>query len=68
MQEGDGRIRVAVVGVGNCCSALVQGVHYYNSRPASDGGVSYPLIGGYTPSVIDYNNSRCSASAQRRCP
>ncbi|MEO5611139.1 MAG: inositol-3-phosphate synthase, partial [Ornithinibacter sp.] len=24
-----GRIRVAIVGVGNCASSLVQGVHYY---------------------------------------
>jgi myo-inositol-1-phosphate synthase len=24
-----GSIRVAIVGVGNCASSLVQGVHYY---------------------------------------
>jgi hypothetical protein len=25
----DKKVRVAIVGVGNCASALVQGVHYY---------------------------------------
>jgi myo-inositol-1-phosphate synthase len=54
--QGDGTIRVAVVGVGNCCSALVQGVHYYSQagRSGTDGGVSYPLIGGYAPSAIRF--------------
>ena len=52
----DGAIRVAIVGVGNCASALVQGVHYYSrpERPATDGGVSYPDIGGYAPSAISF--------------
>jgi myo-inositol-1-phosphate synthase len=31
-----GAIRVAVVGVGNCCASLVQGVHFY--RDADPGG------------------------------
>jgi len=31
-----GRIRVGIVGVGNCASSLVQGVEYYrNSRTTS---------------------------------
>ena len=52
----NGAIRVAIVGVGNCASALVQGVHYYSrpERPATDGGVSYPDIGGYAPSAISF--------------
>jgi myo-inositol-1-phosphate synthase len=30
-----GRVRVAVIGVGNCASSLVQGVEYYrNADPA----------------------------------
>ncbi|MGZ4430412.1 MAG: inositol-3-phosphate synthase, partial [Gaiellales bacterium] len=28
-REGNGRVRVAIVGVGNCASAFVQGVEYY---------------------------------------
>ena len=32
-----GRIRVAIAGVGNCASSLVQGVEYYrNADPADD--------------------------------
>ena len=27
-------VRIAIVGVGNCASALVQGVHYYRDAPA----------------------------------
>ncbi|HET6694056.1 MAG TPA: inositol-3-phosphate synthase, partial [Pedococcus sp.] len=30
-----GSIRVAVVGVGNCASSLVQGVHYYRDADPS---------------------------------
>jgi hypothetical protein len=28
-RRGDGKVRVAIVGVGNCASSLVQGRHYY---------------------------------------
>ena len=42
-------IRVAIVGVGNCASALVQGIHYY--RNAKDDeyvpGVMHTNFGGY---------------------
>ncbi len=36
-----GSIRVAVAGVGNCCSSLVQGVYYYQN-----GGERLGLING----------------------
>jgi myo-inositol-1-phosphate synthase len=41
-----GEIRVALAGVGNCCSALVQGVEYYRG----DGGLGllHPTLGGYS--------------------
>ncbi len=51
-------IRIAVVGVGNCASALLQGLEYYtNSRSRSNGrldaaGLLHPIIGGYRPSDI----------------
>lgn len=45
-------IRVAIVGVGNCASALVQGVHYYTSHPLK--GISYEDIGGYAPKDIEF--------------
>ena len=56
------RIRVAVVGVGNCASALIQGTHYYsrpeNAVPAGATGVASgllrPTIGPYNVSDIDF--------------
>ena len=44
-----GSINVAIVGVGNCASALVQGVHKY-SDVTSDGpitGLMHPVLGEY---------------------
>ena len=29
-------IRVAIVGVGNCASSLLQGIHYYRDKSADD--------------------------------
>jgi myo-inositol-1-phosphate synthase len=42
-------IRVAIVGVGNCASALVQGVHYYkDATPDTDvPGLMHVDLGGY---------------------
>jgi myo-inositol-1-phosphate synthase len=48
---------VAIIGVGNCASALVQGVHYY--RKASDGqfipGLMHPTLGGYAVGDIEFS-------------
>lgn len=42
------RIKVAIAGVGNCASALLQGIEYYqNGRPANSAGLLHPEIGGY---------------------
>ena len=41
-------IRIAIAGIGNCASSLVQGIHYYATRNAADSvGLSYPEIAGY---------------------
>ena len=39
-------IKVAVIGVGNCASSLVQGVAYYHSNNSSQ-GLIHDTIGGY---------------------
>lgn len=39
-------IRVGLIGVGNCASALVQALDYYRSAPGND-GVLHPRIGDY---------------------
>src|SRR5262249_4677254 len=48
-------IKVAIAGVGNCASALVQGVEYYRGRQgAALEGVMRPSIGGYRCSDIEF--------------
>ena len=45
-------IRVAIAGVGNCASAIVQGVHYYSDSDST--GLAYPSISGYRPKDIKF--------------
>jgi len=51
------KIRIAVSGVGNCASSLIQGIEYYrrNGNPSSDGslGLMHWDIHGYTPSDVE---------------
>ena len=47
------KVRVAVAGVGNCASALIQGLHYY-SKKGPDEGLTYWDVGGYTPRDIEF--------------
>jgi myo-inositol-1-phosphate synthase len=45
------QVRLAIVGVGNCTSALIQGLNYYaQNRDAA--GLMHPDIGGYTVTDI----------------
>jgi myo-inositol-1-phosphate synthase len=47
------RIRIAIVGLGNCASSLIQGINYYkNSKENGYIGLMHPEIGGYKPSDI----------------
>ena len=41
------KIRVAIVGVGNCAKSLVEGIQYYAENPDDTVGLMYPDIGGY---------------------
>ncbi|VAW07384.1 Inositol-1-phosphate synthase [hydrothermal vent metagenome] len=42
------RINVAIVGVGNCASSLVQGIHYYGSKNSSEPtGLMHETLSGY---------------------
>ncbi len=47
------KIKVAIAGVGNCASALVQGLQYY-SKKGPDEGLTYWEVGGYTPRDIEF--------------
>lgn len=48
------KIRIAIVGVGNCASSLVQGIaHYRRQGELDDGGLMHRQLGGYLASDID---------------
>lgn len=48
------KIRIAVVGLGNCASSLLQGIEYYRNKNEADAiGLMHWEIGGYTPSDIE---------------
>jgi len=53
-----GKIRVAVAGIGNCASSLIQGVPYYRSlgknHPDKSLGLMHYSLGGYSPDDIDF--------------
>jgi len=41
-------INVAIIGVGNCASSLVQGIHYYGGKNATNSaGLMHETLGGY---------------------
>ncbi len=47
------KIKIAIVGVGNCTSSLLQGIHYYKDKNAKDAvGLMHWEIGGYSPTDI----------------
>ena len=54
MNEKSKKIKIAVVGVGNCFSALYQGFAYYQANKSeSVPGIMFEDIGGYTPTDIE---------------
>jgi myo-inositol-1-phosphate synthase len=52
----DGKVRVAIVGVGNCASSLVQGVEYYKNASETDAvpGLMHVNLGGYHIRDIEF--------------
>ena len=48
------KIRIGVVGIGNCASSLLQGIEYYRNRNQEDAiGLMHWEINGFTPSDIE---------------
>ena len=50
------KIRIAVVGVGNCFSSLLQGINFYGDTSrngSSDVGLMHRRIGPYEPQDIE---------------
>lgn len=51
-----GKINVAIIGVGNCASSLVQGVQLYADASEAEDipGIMHPVLGGYSISDINF--------------
>ena len=51
------KVRVAIIGVGNCASALVQGVHFYREAVDDDfiPGLMHVDLGGYHVADIEFS-------------
>src|SRR6476469_9332161 len=51
------KIRVAIIGVGNCASSLVQGVHFYQNASDTDfiPGLMHARLGGYHIRDIEFS-------------
>ncbi len=52
-----GKIKVAIAGIGNCASSLIQGCEYYKDVGASDKlvpGLMHNVLGGYKISDVDF--------------
>jgi len=51
------KVRVAIIGVGNCASSLVQGVHYYKDAKQDDfvPGLMHVNLGGYHINDIEFS-------------
>ena len=48
------KIKIAIVGIGNCASSLIQGIYYYQGKNEQDAvGLMHWEIGGYLPGDIE---------------
>ena len=48
------KIRLAIVGVGNCASSLIQGIEYYQTHEGSENlGLMHYDLGGYQPGDME---------------
>ena len=52
----DGKVRVAIVGVGNCANSLLQGVEYYKDAPDDQfvPGLMHVNLGGYHVRDVEF--------------
>ncbi len=56
-RASNGKVRVAIVGVGNCASSFVQGIQYYQNAKAGESvpGLMHVDLGGYHISDIEFS-------------
>src|SRR5258705_2995945 len=57
MRARSGKVRVAIIGVGNCASALVQGVEFYKDAPDDQfvPGLMHLYLGDYRVGDIEFS-------------
>ena len=48
------KVRVAIAGVGNCASALIQGTSYYTKNRKDSVGITSYNLGGLEPGDIEF--------------
>src|SRR3977135_1081529 len=55
-RASNGKVRVAIVGVGNCASSFIQGVQYYRDAPVDEfvPGLMHVDLGGYHVRDIEF--------------
>jgi myo-inositol-1-phosphate synthase len=55
-RSANSKVRVAIIGVGNCANSLLQGVEYYKNTPADEfvPGLMHVNLGGYDISDIEF--------------
>ena len=55
-RHSDEKVRVAIIGVGNCASSFVQGVHYYRDASTTEDvpGLMHVDLGGYHVRDIEF--------------
>jgi myo-inositol-1-phosphate synthase len=55
-RDDDGKVRVALVGVGNCANSFVQGAHYYRDADPAEQvpGLMHVDLGGYHVRDIEF--------------
>jgi myo-inositol-1-phosphate synthase len=51
-----GKVRAAIIGIGNCASSLIQGVHYYRNakEDAIIPGIMHANLGGYHVGDVEF--------------
>ena len=56
VRSDDGKVRVAIVGVGNCANSFIQGIHYYKDASPDEEvpGLMHVDLGGYHVSDIEF--------------
>jgi myo-inositol-1-phosphate synthase len=47
------KVKVALIGVGNCASSLIQGIQYYSNPKVDQVGLRNPTLGGLSPKDIE---------------